>query len=84
MTSTVTTHSMAELAKEARGLRTRRQSQQTNEPSPPPSIRLGALSEPVPRAIRLNMLRLRWTIDAQARWKNGQPAHRTTGVESAN
>jgi hypothetical protein len=27
------------------------------------------------------MFRLRWTIDAQARWKNGHPAHRTTGVD---
>jgi hypothetical protein len=36
----------------------------------------------VPKAIRLNMLRLRWTINAQERWKNGHPA--TIGVDSAN
>src|ERR1700678_1754819 len=34
--------------------------------------------------MRLNMLRLRWTTDAHARWKNGHPAHRTTGVDNAN
>ena len=30
------------------------------------------------------MLRLRLTTEAQARWKNGQPAHSTTGVASTN
>ena len=30
------------------------------------------------------MLRLRWTIEAQARSKNGQPAHSTTGVARTN
>jgi hypothetical protein len=34
--------------------------------------------------MRLNMFRLRLTTDAQARWKNGHPAHSTTGVASAN
>ena len=28
----------------------------------------------------MNMLRLRWSSDSQARRKNGQPAHSTTGV----
>ena len=32
----------------------------------------------------VNMLRLRLTTEAQPRWKNGQPAHSTTGVDSAN
>src|SRR5208282_6173489 len=35
-------------------------------------------------AIRVNMLVLRLTTDAHPRWKNGQPHHRATGVESAN
>ena len=35
-------------------------------------------------AISVNMLRLRLSSDAQARWKNGQPAHQTTGVARAN
>ena len=35
---------------------------------------------PVPRAISVNMLRLRLTSDAQPRSKNGQPAQSTTGV----
>ena len=30
------------------------------------------------------MLRLRFTTEAQPRWKNGQPAHRTTGVDKTN
>jgi hypothetical protein len=30
------------------------------------------------------MFRLRCTTDAQARWKNGHPAHKTTGVDKAN
>src|SRR6516162_9018881 len=30
------------------------------------------------------MFGLRFTIEAQPRWKNGQPPHNTTGVESAN
>jgi hypothetical protein len=30
------------------------------------------------------MFKLRCMIDAQARWKNGHPAHRTTGVDKAN
>ena len=39
---------------------------------------------PVPMAMSVNMLRLRLTIDAQPRWKNGQPPQRTTGVARAN
>ena len=35
-------------------------------------------------AISVNMLRLRLTSEAHARSKNGQPAHKTTGVASAN
>src|SRR5260370_25759687 len=35
---------------------------------------------PVPIAISVNMLVLRFTTDAQPRWKNGQPHQRTTGV----
>ena len=34
--------------------------------------------------IKVNMLRLRVRNDAQPRTKNGQPAHRTTGVASAS
>ena len=37
---------------------------------------------PVPSAISVNIFRLRFTIDAQPRSKNGQPPHRTTGVAS--
>jgi len=37
-----------------------------------------------PRAIRLNMFRLRLITEAQARRKNGAPAQSTTGVASAN
>ena len=32
----------------------------------------------------VNMFRLRVTSDRAARWKNGQPAHSTTGVASAS
>jgi hypothetical protein len=32
----------------------------------------------------VNMLRLWLTTDAQPRWKNGQPAHSTTGVASTS
>jgi hypothetical protein len=39
---------------------------------------------PVPRAISVNMLRLRLTIDIQPRSKKGQPAQRTTGVASTS
>ena len=39
---------------------------------------------PTPSAIKVNMLRLRLTNEAQPRWKIGQPAHSTTGVASAN
>ena len=36
-------------------------------------------------AIRVNMFRrLRLRSEVQPRWKNGQPAHRTTGVARAN
>ena len=35
-------------------------------------------------AISVNMLRLRVTSDCQPRWKNGQPAHTTTGVARAS
>src|SRR5208337_792528 len=39
---------------------------------------------PVPIAISVNMLVLRFTTDAHPRWKNGQPPHSTTGVESSS
>src|SRR5277367_4234101 len=39
---------------------------------------------PVPMAISVNILVLRFTIDVQPRWKNGQPPHSTTGVANAN
>src|SRR6202521_233868 len=39
---------------------------------------------PVPIAISVNMLVLRFTTDAHPRWKNGQPPHRTTGVASGS
>src|SRR5665213_1081739 len=39
---------------------------------------------PVPSAISVNMLRLRFTTDCQPRTKNGAPAHSTTGLASAN
>ena len=37
----------------------------------------------MPRAISVNMFRLRLTSEAQPRSKNGQPPHRTTGVASS-
>src|SRR5260370_12756656 len=37
---------------------------------------------PVPNAISVNMLVLRFITDAHPRWKNGQPHQRTTGVAS--
>ena len=39
---------------------------------------------PVPMAISVNMLALRFTSDAHPRWKNGQPHHSTTGVASSS
>jgi hypothetical protein len=39
---------------------------------------------PVPIAISVNMFGLRFTTEAAARLKNGQPAHSTTGVASAS
>src|ERR1700674_3164355 len=39
---------------------------------------------PVPMAISVNMLVLRFTTDAHPRWKNGQPPQRTTGVASSS
>src|SRR5205807_4746917 len=39
-----------------------------------------ALPISTPRAMRVNMLGLRWSRETQARWKKGQPHHRTTGV----
>src|ERR1035438_4884115 len=39
---------------------------------------------PVPIAISVNMLVLRWPTDAHPRWKKGQPHHSTTGVASTN
>src|SRR5580698_548627 len=41
---------------------------------------LKTYATPVPIAISVNMLVLRFTIDAHPRWKNGQPPHSTTGV----
>src|ERR1700735_1242110 len=38
----------------------------------------------VPIAISVNMFSFRRTIEATPRSKNGQPPHKTTGVESAN
>ena len=34
--------------------------------------------------MRVYMFRLRLMSERQARWKNGQPPHRTTGVASTN
>src|SRR5271154_2036855 len=45
---------------------------------------LNRYATPVPIAISVNMLVLRFTTDAHPRWKNGQPPHRTTGVASAS
>ena len=45
---------------------------------------LNSQAAPVPSAIRVNMLRLRFTRLCQPRTKNGQPAHSTTGVPSAS
>ena len=37
---------------------------------------------PIP--INVHMFGLRWRIESAQRTKNGQPAHRTTGVDSAS
>ena len=34
--------------------------------------------------VEITCLGTRERIEAQPRWKNGQPAHRTTGVDKAN
>ena len=39
---------------------------------------------PTPREIRVNMFRLRLTMEDQPRWKNGQPPHSTTGLANMN
>ena len=39
---------------------------------------------PTPIAIRVNILRFQLMMERQPRWKNGQPAQKTTGVVSAN
>src|SRR5260370_23082711 len=39
---------------------------------------------PVPIAISVNMLVLRFITEAHPRWKNGQPHHSTTGVASSS
>src|ERR1019366_7039111 len=39
---------------------------------------------PVPMAISVNMLVLRFTTDVHPRWKNGQPHHSTAGVASSS
>jgi len=39
---------------------------------------------PTPSAIRVNMFRFQVRIESQARTKNGQPAHHTTGVLSSS
>ena len=38
----------------------------------------------MPMVISVNMLVLRFTTEAQPRWKNGQPPQRTTGVARTN
>ena len=48
------------------------------------AITLYPQATPVPIAINVNMLRPRLRSDAHARSKNGQPAHKTTGVASTN
>ena len=45
---------------------------------------LNRYATPVPMAISVNMLVLRFTTEAQPRWKNGQPPQRTTGVASSS
>ena len=39
---------------------------------------------PTPVPISVHMFGLRFAIDCAQRWKNGQPAHSTTGAESAS
>ncbi len=39
---------------------------------------------PTPVPISVHMLGLRFAIDCAQRWKNGQPAHSTTGAVSAS
>src|SRR5260370_39138830 len=46
--------------------------------------RLYRYAVPVPAAISVNIFKLRFTSESQPGWKIGQPAHRTTGVASAN
>src|ERR1700733_1788911 len=48
------------------------------------AIKLYKYAAPAPAPIRVNMFRLRFAIDAQARSKIGHPAHSTTGLASTN
>src|ERR1035437_6825807 len=48
------------------------------------AITLYVHATPTPNEIKVNILRLRLTTDAQPRWKIGQPPQITTGVASAN
>ena len=47
-------------------------------------MRLYAYATATPSPIKVNMLRLRFTSDCQARTKKGHPPHSTTGVASAS
>jgi hypothetical protein len=51
-----------------------------NSPGATVAVTLYTHATPVPNAMRLNMLRLRFFTEAQPRTRKGQPAHRTTGV----
>ena len=45
---------------------------------------LNSQATPVPIAIRVNMFSFMVRTEVQPRWKNGQPAHSTTGVASTS
>src|SRR5580692_6626176 len=55
-----------------------------NTPGKSTPTTLNAYATPVPKAISVNIFRLRVTSDRPPRTKNGQPPHKTTGVARIN
>ncbi len=55
-----------------------------NRPGKSIATALKMNAAPTPMAISVNMFKCRVRMERQPRWKNGQAAHPTTGVVSAN
>ena len=55
-----------------------------NAPGKSTPTTLNAYATPVPKAISVNMFKLRVTSERPPRTKNGQPPHKTTGVARTN